>query len=291
MNLPLLLILLGVPQKDTVSYKKSYKSIKEETFQNQESVKIHHKRHEDEIEKLTMSFKENSNVDPTKFHSGDSIERPLNNEEYEMKELENDDFELKLDQIFNATTYKTIEESYQDVSEENRAPLRGRHNWYTKQIKDCDKNSIGCQGGITYNALLWVKRNGINYASVYPYRGRQGRCTPRRNNVSPSIIRYVGWTTKNENDFLSKLQAVGPIQVAVCADHWQHYSGGVFYPNNCNCRMSNHAVVAIAAFNENGKNFWYLRNSWGQHWGISGHAKLNNMVLTFWYKKRKLNKN
>lgn len=81
-------------------------------------------------------------------------------------------------------------------------------------LKDCERQSHGCNGGITYYALQWAKTHGINFEQSYPYQTRQGSCRPRNSNVQPSIIRSVGLTSQNEREMLRKLQQVGPIQVA-----------------------------------------------------------------------------
>lgn len=59
-----------------------------------------------------------------------------------------------------------------------------------------------------------MQQYGINFGSDYPYETRQTGCRRKSRNVTPSIIKSVGFSSQNENDMYQKLQAVGPIQVA-----------------------------------------------------------------------------
>lgn len=76
----------------------------------------------------------------------------------------------------------------------------------------------------------------------------------------------------------------GPVAIAVDAQKWQLYSGGVF--SNCGTNLD-HGVVAVG-YDE---NTWIVRNSWGPSWGDNGFITLkkgsdsntcglfNNMVV------------
>jgi len=61
--------------------------------------------------------------------------------------------------------------------------------------------------------------------------------------------------------------ATEPVSVAVDAQNWQHYTGGIF--NNCGTSLD-HGVIAVGYT----ATYWYVRNSWGTGWGQSGYIQL-----------------
>ncbi len=59
------------------------------------------------------------------------------------------------------------------------------------------------------------------------------------------------------------------------------YGGGIF---NGVCGQYDHAVTAVGFGNENGVEYWIIRNSWGATWGEQGHIRIQaggNCLITF----------
>lgn len=67
--------------------------------------------------------------------------------------------------------------------------------------------------------------------------------------------------------------SVGPISVAIDAEHIRNYAGGIF--NNLFCGYSlNHAVLAVGYGKQGNQEYWIVKNSWGTSWGDKGYIKM-----------------
>jgi len=58
-----------------------------------------------------------------------------------------------------------------------------------------------------------------------------------------------------------------PVSVAVDAENWSSYSGGIF--SNCGTDLD-HGVL-LAGYTS---SYWLIKNSWGASWGESGYIRL-----------------
>lgn len=68
------------------------------------------------------------------------------------------------------------------------------------------------------------------------------------------------------------LANVGPVATAVyVSENFQHYVSGVFTDTTCPSGSLNHAIVLVGYGNQNGQDYYILRNSWGSNWGINGY--------------------
>ncbi len=75
----------------------------------------------------------------------------------------------------------------------------------------------------------------------------------------------------------------GPIAVAIhVCDNWARYHQGIFDDNNCRGGR-NHAVLVVGYGHDepSNKDFWIVRNQWGEGFGEHGYIRmrrnLNNM--------------
>jgi hypothetical protein len=62
---------------------------------------------------------------------------------------------------------------------------------------------------------------------------------------------------------ITSLAAAGP---------WSQYGGGIFA--GCTSDSQDHAVTVVGYGNENGKDYWLVKNSWGTTWGHDGYVKI-----------------
>ncbi|XP_076269475.1 cathepsin L-like [Rhynchophorus ferrugineus] len=156
------------------------------------------------------------------------------------------------------------------------ARQRGQLISFSEQnLIDCATESsgyscMGCNGGVIQSALDYVRDHGITTEDRYSYQGNQGSC-----NVGDIYLRTSGYTGigyKDENALKDAVGSVGPVSVAVNADPLQSYGGGVL---NVQCSDSiNHGVLAVGYGQQDGLNYWLVKNSWGDGWGESGYYKM-----------------
>lgn len=77
------------------------------------------------------------------------------------------------------------------------------------------------------------------------------------------------------------IATVGPISVTFHACDsfiaFRFYNGGIFTDINCSSEYTtiNHEVLAVGyGTDENGTDYYILKNSWGKNWGDGGFFKM-----------------
>ena len=150
------------------------------------------------------------------------------------------------------------------------------------QIVDCDNKGEdkGCEGGLMINALEYtIKEGGIQSESDYPYVAKQEKC---KYDKSKSVVKVENLfvvdpkNTQDRNLYKSALINRGPIAVAIDASLLQFYLKGIFHPIKalCNPKNLNHGVLLVGYGTENVKDYWIVKNSWGQGWGEHGYFRI-----------------
>jgi C1A family cysteine protease len=66
-----------------------------------------------------------------------------------------------------------------------------------------------------------------------------------------------------------------PLSVAIQADKpvFQMYHSGIFSNVKCGTQLD-HAVMVVGWGEENGQEYWIMRNSWGTTWGELGYMRV-----------------
>jgi len=72
----------------------------------------------------------------------------------------------------------------------------------------------------------------------------------------------------DEDQIATALSKNGPIAIAVAADGWSGYRGGIM--SNCRASTVDHGVLLVG-YND---DYWIVKNSWGANWGESGFIRL-----------------
>ncbi len=145
-----------------------------------------------------------------------------------------------------------------------------------QQLVDCSGSygNQGCNGGLMDSAFKYIiQNNGICAEEAYPYTARDGSCHSSSCSAAAKISGFYDVPTNNA-DALKAAVAQQPVAVAIEADKtcFQFYSSGVL---TCNCGTSlNHGVLAVGYGTEGGNDFWKVKNSWGESWGMNGYIKL-----------------
>ncbi|KAF4374068.1 cysteine proteinase mucunain isoform X2 [Cannabis sativa] len=151
-----------------------------------------------------------------------------------------------------------------------------------QELVDCDTSyNEGCNGGLMDYAFEFIINNGgIDSDEDYPYKARDGQCDTYRKNAHVVTIDNYEDVPPNDEKSLMKAVANQPIAVAIEAGGraFQLYQSGVF-TGLCGTQLD-HGVAAVGYGTENGKDYWIVRNSWGDSWGEAGYIKLERNLAS-----------
>lgn len=157
-----------------------------------------------------------------------------------------------------------------------------------ENMLECAPNPDQCGGqgecsgstaelGFNYIADITAKKTGGMYnIDDVPYSADEdNRCARLTEGITPSVG-IDGWTQLPSNSYKAAMNAVakvGPVAIAVAADHWSHYEKGVF--DDCDAK-TNHAVLLVGygVDEDTGEKFYKVRNSWGPDFGEEGYIRI-----------------
>eukprot|EP00301_Raphidiophrys_heterophryoidea_P019708 c4586_g1_i1.p1 GENE.c4586_g1_i1~~c4586_g1_i1.p1 ORF type:complete len:359 (+),score=83.79 c4586_g1_i1:42-1079(+) len=137
----------------------------------------------------------------------------------------------------------------------------------------------GCNGGLMdYGfAYMIAKQAGKDDTEAsYPYKAADGTCGfVARDATGAAVTSYTDVKAGDESALKDAVANIGPISIAVDATNgWQLYKSGVFNPIlGCGTKL-NHGVGIVGYGTDAGKDYWIIRNSWGETWGESGYMRL-----------------
>jgi cathepsin L len=141
-----------------------------------------------------------------------------------------------------------------------------------QQLVDCDKYSSGCNGGLMSTSFQWYESNAAATEDSYAYTARDGTCKSSFTTAVPvgGVTGFVG--VDGEGSLLDAVSNIGPVSVAIEADQsaFQHYSGGVLPGSECGSNLD-HGVLTVGYGEQDGTNYWKIKNSWGASWGTNGY--------------------
>jgi len=136
--------------------------------------------------------------------------------------------------------------------------------------RDCDE---GCNGGLMWNAFIYIIKHSIDTEDSYKYTARDGTCKQAKGVSGANITTWERVST-NEVQIAAYVSSHGPISVALNANPLQFYSKGIVDPKSCDPKALDHGVLIVGYGNESGKDFWIVKNSWGKSWGEQGYFRM-----------------
>lgn len=149
-----------------------------------------------------------------------------------------------------------------------------------QQVVDCSGQwgNYGCDGGTPENVFNYLGDTaGLEPAADYPsYSQSQGTCQADYSKAVVHVDSFVNIKKYSEKDLKAAVGLVGPISVGIDAGErsLQFYSSGIYSDPFCITSRIDHAVVVVGYGSEKGQDYWIVRNSWGDKWGMGGYFRL-----------------
>lgn len=149
-----------------------------------------------------------------------------------------------------------------------------------QELVACDTAHIdqGCGGGEMTVAYKWIQENGgLVPEQDYPYvsgAGTSPGCdSSKLNDESKVTLSGFSKLPVGKETALQQSLMYHPISIAVNANQWQFYGGGVFKGLFGFCGpVLNHGVLAVGYNVE--EEYYIVKNSWGKVWGEQGYIKV-----------------
>lgn len=149
-----------------------------------------------------------------------------------------------------------------------------------QNLLDCDNTDLGCMGGLMDQAFAYDEMaDGLCTEEDYPYVARKhDSCMVSNCTLVPDtgVQKYYDVRPGSTHSLMLAINQQ-PVSVAVEADtmEFQFYSDGVFDSEACGINVD-HAVLAVGYDTdaETGKDYFVVKNSWGEVWGDEGYIKI-----------------
>ncbi|XP_061711457.1 procathepsin L-like [Cydia pomonella] len=137
-----------------------------------------------------------------------------------------------------------------------------------------------CSGGLMHTVCqeLAQKKKKLEKESDYPYKEAKQACHEDQSKGVALVTGGKEVKIHNEEELKKLLSNYGPLPVALNAADFHHYHKGILEPNLCKGKEINHGVVLVGYGEENGKQYWLIKNSWGTVWGENGYVRLRRGV-------------
>ena len=146
-----------------------------------------------------------------------------------------------------------------------------------QNLMDCSKSygDKSCKGGLMDNAFKYIIANGgIDTEESYPYLAHDELfCRFKAADVGATMKSYKDVMREDVEALTQAVETIGPISVAMDAGHrsFQLYKQGVYDEPLCSSTKLNHGVLAVGYGTYEGQDYFLVKNSWGERWGMEGY--------------------
>ena len=151
-------------------------------------------------------------------------------------------------------------------------------NLSEQQLMDCSINegNHGCRGGLMDNAFRYVMNHNLCSEKQYPYLAEEMECQEQ---LCDSGIRISGYKDieANNEKILKRAVAQQPVSVAIQANlsSFRFYSSGIYSDPMCGNELDHGVLIVGYGYDiEYDKDYWIIKNSWGEDWGENGYIRI-----------------
>lgn len=148
-----------------------------------------------------------------------------------------------------------------------------------EEIVQCNfSDDFGCNGGEMQNAFKWIAENGIDKYSAYNYTSGDGFTGSCKNNKIKEHVASIGGfedVAVNDSHAMKKAVSKQPVSIAIDAANsdFMLYKSGVLSGGTCGTSLD-HGVLVVGYGEDNGEEYWIVKNSWSATWGEDGYVRM-----------------
>ncbi|KAH8335685.1 hypothetical protein KR074_009265 [Drosophila pseudoananassae] len=146
-----------------------------------------------------------------------------------------------------------------------------------QDLLDCSVSNNGCESGLASRAFLDIKKEGgIATEGSYSYEAKQKQCRLDNVTLAATDSGFVQLGMGNETQLAIAVATVGPIAASLDSSSklFHFYKGGIYDNPLCSDTHLIHAALVVGYGSENGKDYWLVKNSWGDDWGEKGYIRM-----------------
>ena len=126
----------------------------------------------------------------------------------------------------------------------------------------------------------WLKTHGLETIEDYPSTGQKYSCKADPSKyIDMKITGFKKFDSPaDEEEMKEFLYENSPLIVGINASPLQSYTGGIIdkFSSECPPNEINHIalLVGYGKDSETGKDYWIVKNSWGENWGEGGYFRI-----------------
>ncbi|KAG8431595.1 hypothetical protein GDO86_018017, partial [Hymenochirus boettgeri] len=152
-----------------------------------------------------------------------------------------------------------------------------------QQLVDCDNRDEGCCGGFPLYAMEYLAHHSLMLSKNYEYSEKKHACQYDSDEaIQLNATKY--YILPDEYTMASGIAQDGPVAVGIgVTEEFMLYNGGI-YDGSC-APSANHAVIIVGYgtlhcndSDDDGEDYWIIKNSWGDSWGEDGFGKIKRNV-------------